>query len=150
MMREVFEIDTVGALLCLRACVRHMSTKNGGKGGSVVMLSSMAAIIGGAGECVWYAAAKGAVDSMVDRRVARSRQGRHAGQRHHARRHRYRHSAARPVERVGPMLPMGRPGQAGEVAEAILFLLSDARLLHQRREFAGVGRALATRPCAAA
>ena len=59
-----------------------MSTKHGGKGGSVVMLSSMAATIGGAGECVWYAAAKGAIDSLVIGVVARGRQGRHARQRH--------------------------------------------------------------------
>ena len=42
-IREVLDLDTFGALLCLRACVKRMSTKHGGKGGSVVMLSSMAA-----------------------------------------------------------------------------------------------------------
>ena len=126
MMREVIEIDTVGALLCLRACVRHMSTKNGGKGGSVVMLSSMAAVIGGAGECVWYAAAKGAVDSMV---VGVSREVAKEGMRVNAITPGVIDTDIQPpgrIERVGPMLPMGRPGQAGEVAEAIMFLLSDA------------------------
>lgn len=125
MMREVIEIDTVGALLCLRACVRHMSTKNGGKGGSVVMLSSMAAVIGGAGECVWYAAAKGAVDSMV---VGVSREVAKEGVRVNAITPGVIDTDIQPpgrIERVGPMLPMGRPGQAGEVAEAIMFLLSD-------------------------
>ena len=125
MMREVIEIDTVGALLCLRACVRHMSTKNGGKGGSVVMLSSMAAVIGGAGECVWYAAAKGAVDSMV---VGVSREVAKEGMRVNAITPGVIDTDIQPpgrIERVGPMLPMGRPGQAGEVAEAIMFLLSD-------------------------
>ena len=96
MMREVIEVDTLGALLCLRACVRRMSTKHGGKGGSVVMLSSMAAIIGGAGECVWYAAAKGAVDSHGRSACRAKSPRRHAGQRHHARRDRHRHSAAWP------------------------------------------------------
>jgi NAD(P)-dependent dehydrogenase (short-subunit alcohol dehydrogenase family) len=126
MMREVIEIDTVGALLCLRACVRHMSTKNGGKGGSVVMLSSMAAVIGGAGECVWYAAAKGAVDSMV---VGVSREVAKEGVRVNAITPGVIDTDIQPpgrIERVGPMLPMGRPGQPGEVAEAIMFLLSDA------------------------
>jgi len=126
MMREVIEIDTVGALLCLRACVRHMSTKNGGKGGSVVMLSSMAAVIGGAGECVWYAAAKGAVDSMV---IGVSREVAKEGMRVNAITPGVIDTDIQPpgrIERVGPMLPMGRPGQAGEVAEAIMFLLSDA------------------------
>jgi NAD(P)-dependent dehydrogenase (short-subunit alcohol dehydrogenase family) len=125
MMREVIEIDTVGALLCLRACVRHMSTKNGGKGGSVVMLSSMAAVIGGAGECVWYAAAKGAVDSMV---IGVSREVAKEGVRVNAITPGVIDTDIQPpgrIERVGPMLPMGRPGQAGEVAEAIMFLLSD-------------------------
>lgn len=126
MMREVIEIDTFGALLCLRACVRHMSTKNGGKGGSVVMLSSMAAVIGGAGECVWYAAAKGAVDSMV---IGVSREVAKEGVRVNAITPGVIDTDIQPpgrIERVGPMLPMGRPGQAGEVAEAIMFLLSDA------------------------
>jgi NAD(P)-dependent dehydrogenase (short-subunit alcohol dehydrogenase family) len=126
MMREVIEIDTVGALLCLRACVRHMSTKNGGKGGSVVMLSSMAAVIGGAGECVWYAAAKGAIDSLV---IGVSREVAKEGVRVNAITPGVIDTDIQPpgrIERVGPMLPMGRPGQAGEVAEAIMFLLSDA------------------------
>jgi len=126
MMHEVFEVDTFGALLCLRECARRMSTKNGGKGGSVVMVSSMAAIIGGAGECVWYAAAKGAVDSMV---VGMSRELAKEGVRVNAVTPGVIDTDIQPpgrLERVGPILPMGRPGQAPEVAEAILFLLSDA------------------------
>jgi NAD(P)-dependent dehydrogenase (short-subunit alcohol dehydrogenase family) len=126
MMREVFDIDTFGAMLCLRECVRRMSTKNGGKGGSVVMLSSMAAVIGGAGECVWYAAAKGAVDSMV---VGVSREVAREGMRVNAVTPGVIDTEIQPpgrLERVGPILPMGRAGHANEVAEAILFLLSDA------------------------
>ena len=125
-MRDVLDIDTFGALLCLRECVRRMSTKHGGQGGSIVMLSSMAAPLGGANECVWYAAAKAGVDSMVigvAREVAKEA---------------IRVNAVSPgvidtdiqppgrIERVAPMLPMGRPGTANEVAETILFLLSDA------------------------
>ena len=126
MMREVFAIDTFGALLCLRACSRRMSTKHGGKGGSVVMLSSMAAIIGAPGECVWYAAAKGAVDSMV---IGMSREVAKEGMRVNAVTPGVIDTDIQPpgrLERVGPMLPMGRPGQPDEVAEAVLFLLSDA------------------------
>jgi NAD(P)-dependent dehydrogenase (short-subunit alcohol dehydrogenase family) len=126
MMREVFEIDTFGALLCLRACERRMSTKHGGKGGAVVMLSSMAAIIGGAGECVWYAAAKGAVDSMV---IGMSREVAKEGMRINAVTPGVIDTDIQPpgrIERVGPQLPMGRPGQPDEVAEAVLFLLSNA------------------------
>jgi NAD(P)-dependent dehydrogenase (short-subunit alcohol dehydrogenase family) len=126
MMREVFAIDTFGALLCLRACSRRMSTKHGGKGGSVVMLSSMAAIIGAPGECVWYAGAKGAVDSMV---IGMSREVAKEGMRVNAVTPGVIDTDIQPpgrLERVGPMLPMGRPRQPDEVAEAALFLLSDA------------------------
>jgi NAD(P)-dependent dehydrogenase (short-subunit alcohol dehydrogenase family) len=126
MMREVFDIDAFGALLCLRECARHMSTKNGGKGGSVVMLSSKAATIGGAGECVWYAAAKGAIDSMV---IGTSREVAREGMRVNAVTPGVIDTDIQPpgrLDRVIPMLPMGRSGEADEVAEAILFLLSDA------------------------
>lgn len=126
MMREVFDINTYGAMLCLRECARRMSTKNGGQGGAVVMLSSMAATIGGAGECVWYAAAKSAVDGMV---IGVSREVAKEGLRVNAVSPGVIDTDIQPpgrLERVGPMLPMGRPGQASEVAEAILFLLSDA------------------------
>jgi len=126
MMREVFAVDTFGALLCVRACSRRMSTRHGGKGGAVVMLSSMAAVIGAPGECVWYAAAKGAVDSMV---VGMSREVAKEGMRVNAVTPGVIDTDIQPpgrIERVGPMLPMGRPGQPEEVAEAVLFLLSDA------------------------
>lgn len=125
-LQEVLAVDTFGALLCLRACVRRMSTKHGGKGGSVVMLSSMAATIGGAGESVWYAAAKGAVDSMV---VGASRETAKEGLRINAISPGMIDTEIQPpgrIERFLPMLPMGRAGSAQEVAEAVLFLLSDA------------------------
>jgi NAD(P)-dependent dehydrogenase (short-subunit alcohol dehydrogenase family) len=125
-IREVIAVDTFGALIALRECVRRMSTKHGGKGGSVVMLSSMAATLGGGTECVWYAAAKGGVDSMV---IGVAREVAQEG---------IRVNAVSPgmidtdiqtpgrLERLMPMIPMGRAGEANEVAEAILFLLSDA------------------------
>lgn len=125
-IREVLDVDTFGALLCLRACVRRMSTKHGAKGGSVVMLSSMAAPLGGANECVWYAAAKAGVDSMV---IGVSREVAKEGIRVNAITPGVIDTDIQPpgrIERVAPLLPMGRPGQADEVAEAILFLLSDA------------------------
>ena len=53
MMRSVLDVNMLGALLCLRACIRRMSTKHGGEGGAVVMLSSMAATLGGANEYIW-------------------------------------------------------------------------------------------------
>jgi len=125
-VREVIELNTIGGLLCLRECVRRMSTKKGGKGGAVVMLSSMAATIGGGGECVWYAAAKAGVDAMI---VGASREVAKEGMRVNAVSPGVIDTDIQPpgrIERVTPVLPMGRAGQADEVAEAILFLLSDA------------------------
>jgi NAD(P)-dependent dehydrogenase (short-subunit alcohol dehydrogenase family) len=125
-IREVLDVDTFGALLCLRACVRRMSTKHNGKGGAVVMLSSMAAPLGGANECVWYAAAKAGVDSMV---IGVSREVAKEGIRVNAVTPGVIDTDIQPqgrIDRVTPMLPMGRAGKADEVAEAILFLLSDA------------------------
>jgi NAD(P)-dependent dehydrogenase (short-subunit alcohol dehydrogenase family) len=124
-IREVLDVDTFGALLCLRACVRRMSTKHNGKGGAVVMLSSMAAPLGGANECVWYAAAKAGVDSMV---IGVSREVAKEGVRVNAVTPGVIDTDIQPpgrIDRVTPMLPMGRAGTTDEVAEAILFLLSD-------------------------
>ena len=125
-IREVLDIDTFGAMLCLRACVRRMSTKHSGKGGSLVMVSSMAATLGGANECVWYAAAKAGVDAMV---VGVAREVAKEGMRVNAVSPGVIDTDIQPpgrIERVSPMLPMSRPGKAEEVAEAILFLLSSA------------------------
>jgi NAD(P)-dependent dehydrogenase (short-subunit alcohol dehydrogenase family) len=124
-IREVLDVDTFGALICLRACVRSMSTKHGGKGGSVVMLSSMAATLGGANECVWYAAAKGAVDSMV---VGVAREVAKEGVRVNAVTPGMIDTDIQPpgrLERLMSAIPVGRAGSPEEVAEAILFLLSD-------------------------
>jgi NAD(P)-dependent dehydrogenase (short-subunit alcohol dehydrogenase family) len=124
-LRDVLELNTLGAMLCVRECVRRMSTKHGGKGGSIVLLSSMAATIGGATESVWYAAAKGAIDSLtigVSREVAKE------GIRVNAISPGMIDTDIQPpgrVERLLSVLPMGRAGSADEVAEAILFLLSD-------------------------
>ncbi len=125
-IREVLDVDTFGALICLRACVRSMSTKHGGKGGSVVMLSSMSATLGGANECVWYAAAKGAVDSMV---VGVAREVAKEGVRVNAISPGMIDTDIQPpgrLERLMSAIPAGRAGSPEEVAEAIMFLLSDA------------------------
>ncbi|HEY0223926.1 MAG TPA: SDR family oxidoreductase [Pseudolabrys sp.] len=125
-LRAVLDLDTFGAMLCLRECVRRMSTRHGGTGGSVVMLSSMAAIVGNAGEGVWYAAAKGAIDSLV---IGASREVAKEGMRINAVSPGMIDTDIQPpgrLERFIPNIPMGRAGKADEVAEAILFLLSDA------------------------
>jgi len=115
-LREVLDLDTLGAMICLRAAIRRMSTKHGGKGGAVVMLSSMAATIGGAGECVWYAAAKGAIDSLV---IGAAREVGKEGVRINAVSPGVIDTDIQPLGRVGrvsSLLPMGRAGEADEVA----------------------------------
>src|SRR6478672_9196510 len=90
------------------------------------MLSSMAEKIGGANECVWYAAAKGAVDSMV---IGVSREVAKEGIRVNAVSPGMIDTDIQPpgrMERILPALPQGRAGTPEEVAEGILFLLSDA------------------------
>ena len=124
--RTVVDVNLMGALLCCRAAVRRMSTARGGQGGSIVLLSSMAAQIGGANEYVVYAAAKGGVDSLT---VGLAREVVKEGIRVNAIRpgviNTDIHEPGR-VERVTPLLPMGRAGEPDEVASAILYLLSDA------------------------
>jgi NAD(P)-dependent dehydrogenase (short-subunit alcohol dehydrogenase family) len=125
-IREVIDVNLFGALVCAREAVRRMSTAHGGKGGSIVLLSSIASVTGGAAEYVFYAAAKGGVDALTNglaREVAKEG---------------IRINALRPgptrtdihepgrLERITPLLPMGRPGEPTEIAEAVLFLLSDA------------------------
>jgi len=125
-IREVIDVNLYGGLLCARAAVRRMSTAHGGSGGSIVMLGSIASVTGGAGEYVFYAAAKGGIDALT---VGLAREVAKEG---------IRFNTIRPgptktdihepgrLERITPLLPMARPGEPDEIAEAILFLLSDA------------------------
>jgi NAD(P)-dependent dehydrogenase (short-subunit alcohol dehydrogenase family) len=125
-IRDAMELNVVGALLCAKAAILRMSKKHGGQGGAVVMISSMAATLGSPGEYVWYAASKGAIDSMT---IGLSKELAGDG---------IRVNAVSPgiiltdihppgrVERITPTVPMQRAGTAEEVAETALFLLSDA------------------------
>ena len=125
-LRCVVDVNLMGALLCCRAAVRRMSTAKGGQGGAIVLLSSMAAQIGGANEYVVYAAAKGGVDTLT---IGLAREVIKEGVRVNAIRpgliNTDIHEPGR-LERVSPSVPMGRAGEPDEVAAAILFLLSDA------------------------
>jgi NAD(P)-dependent dehydrogenase (short-subunit alcohol dehydrogenase family) len=125
-IREVIDVNLYGGILCARAAVRRMSTANGGTGGSIVMLGSIASVTGGAGEYVFYAAAKGGIDALT---IGLAREVAKEG---------IRFNTIRPgptkteihepgrLERITPLLPMGSPGEPQEIAETILFLLSDA------------------------
>lgn len=126
---RVLAINVIGSFLCAREAVKRMSTKSGGSGGAIVNVSSIAAKLGAPGEYVDYAASKAAVDALtigLAKEVADES---------------IRVNAVRPgviyteihasgdepdrVERVKESVPMKRGGSPEEVAQAILWLLSD-------------------------
>jgi NAD(P)-dependent dehydrogenase (short-subunit alcohol dehydrogenase family) len=128
-IQRVFAVNTVGALLCAREAVRRMSTLHGGEGGAIVNVSSAAARLGSPGECVDYAASKGALDTftiglakeVADEgiRVAAVRPGIIDTEIH------ARGGEPGRIERLRSGIPMQRPGTADEVAQTILWLLSE-------------------------
>jgi len=125
---RVFATNVIGALLCAREAVRRMSTRHGGRGGSIVNVSSIAATLGSPGEYVDYAASKGAIDTLT---IGLAREVAEEGIRVNAVRPGVIHtgihaSGGEPgrVERVKKAVPMKRGGQPEEVALAILWLLS--------------------------
>lgn len=120
----------VGALLCAREAARRLAVSRGGKGGSIVLVSSAAARLGSPHEYVDYAASKGAVDTLC---LGLAREMAGDGVRVNAVRPgvidtEIHASGGQPdrAERLAPLIPAGRPGTAAEVAEAIVWLLSDA------------------------
>lgn len=126
---RVFATNVTGAFVCAREAVQRMSTRYGGGGGAIVNVSSRAAQLGAPGEYVDYAASKAALDTLtvgLAREVAREGirvNGVRAGiieTEIHA-------SGGEPgrVARLGPQQPMGRGGEAIEVARAIVWLLSE-------------------------
>ena len=129
-LAEVMAVNVIGSFLCCREAVKRMSSRHGGHGGGIVNMSSRAAELGGAGEWVHYAASKGAVDSLtigLAREVAAEgirvnavapgliATGLHAAA-----------GAPDRLERLGPMIPLQRPGTADEVAEVVMWLASPA------------------------
>ncbi|HTN95356.1 MAG TPA: SDR family oxidoreductase, partial [Nordella sp.] len=129
-LKRIFAVNVLGAYLCARECARRLAHDRGGQGGSVVLLSSAAARLGSPFEYVDYAGSKGAVDTLT---VGLAKELGLQG---------VRVNAVRPglietdihasggepgrAHRLGVTTPMGRPGTAREVAEAIVWLLSDA------------------------
>jgi NAD(P)-dependent dehydrogenase (short-subunit alcohol dehydrogenase family) len=128
-LERIFTVNVRGSFLCAREAVRRMSTRNGGKGGAIVNVSSMAALLGAAGEYIDYAATKAAIDAMT---VGLAKEVAEEGIRVNAVRpgiidteiHASSGEANR-VERVKGSIPMKRAGEPEEVADAILWLLSD-------------------------
>ncbi|MGZ5185749.1 MAG: SDR family oxidoreductase [Caldimonas sp.] len=136
-LQRMFAINVFGSFFCAREAVRRMTTKPGAAagpgghaGGAIVNLSSAAAKLGGPGQYVDYAAAKGAIESFT---IGLAKEVAAEG---------IRVNAVRPgiieteihasggapdrVRQIAASLPMQRAGSAEEVAEAIVWLLSDA------------------------
>lgn len=129
-MERILAVNVLGTLLCAREAVLRMSTARGGSGGAIVNVSSVAARLGAPGEYVDYAASKGAIDSFT---VGLAREVAAEGIRVNAIRpgiiltdiHESGGDPGRP-ERLRTAIPMQRPGTAEEVAETVLWLLSDS------------------------
>ena len=128
-LQRMFAINVFGTFICSREAVKRMSTRHGGAGGGIVNLSSVAARLGAPGQYVDYAAAKGAIDSFTvglakelaleGIRVNAVRPGIIATDIHA--------SGGQPdrAREMAPMVPVQRAGSAEEVAQAIVWLLSD-------------------------
>jgi NAD(P)-dependent dehydrogenase (short-subunit alcohol dehydrogenase family) len=129
-IRETIDINVTGAVLVAREAVRHLSMRHGGKGGAIVNISSAASTLGSPGEYVWYAASKGAIDSLT---IGLAREVAEEGIRVNAvspgltatEIHAKSTLDAGRVERLRPMIPMKREGQPEEIADAVLYLLSE-------------------------
>jgi NAD(P)-dependent dehydrogenase (short-subunit alcohol dehydrogenase family) len=129
-MRRIFEVNVLGSYICAREAARRMARSRGGRGGSIVLVSSIAARLGAPFEYVDYAGAKAALDTLTvglakelgaeDVRVNAVRPGLIETEIHA--------SGGQPdrVQRLGGAAPIGRAGRPEEVAEAIVWLLSDA------------------------
>jgi NAD(P)-dependent dehydrogenase (short-subunit alcohol dehydrogenase family) len=129
-LERMFAINVIGSFVCAREAVKRLSTKHGGPGGAIVNLSSAAARLGAPGQYVDYAAAKGGIDVFT---LGLAKEVATEG---------IRVNAVRPgiietdihasggqpdrAREMAPLVPMQRAGSAEEVAEAIVWLLSDA------------------------
>jgi NAD(P)-dependent dehydrogenase (short-subunit alcohol dehydrogenase family) len=129
-LERMFRINVIGAFVCAREAVKRMSTKHGHAGGAIVNLSSVAAKLGGPGWYVDYAASKGAIDTFT---VGLAREVAQEGIRVNAVRPGIIdtdiHASGGQPDRAhasAALIPMQRPGTADEVAEGVVWLLSDA------------------------
>jgi NAD(P)-dependent dehydrogenase (short-subunit alcohol dehydrogenase family) len=125
---RMFRINVTGSILCAAEAVRRMSTRHGGKGGAIVNISSMAAVLGSAGQYVDYAASKGAIDSFT---IGLARELATESVRVNAVRpgivDTEIHASGGLPDRVRDMssaIPLQRAGTAQEIADAVLYLLS--------------------------
>jgi len=128
-LQRVFSTNVTGSILCAREAIKRMSTKHGGNGGAIVNISSGAARSGSPNEYVDYAASKGAIDTFT---IGLSKEVADEGIRVNAVRPGFIYtdmhaSGGEPdrVDRVKKTVPMKRGGSRQEVAQAVLWLLSE-------------------------
>jgi len=130
-IRACVDANLYGTVWACRAAVRRMSTRYGGKGGAIVNVSSIASKLGSPNYYVWYAAAKGAVDALT---IGLAKEVVREGIRVNAVApgiidtdiHEVSSGMPGRVEKEAHLVPMGRAGRPEEVAEGIVWLLSDA------------------------
>jgi NAD(P)-dependent dehydrogenase (short-subunit alcohol dehydrogenase family) len=128
-LTRVFAVNVIGSFLCAREALRRMSSRHGGSGGAIVNVSSGAAVLGSPGEYVDYAASKGAIDTLT---IGLAKEVAAEGVRVNAVRPGIIHTELHArggepgrVERLKSSVPMRRGGDPSEVANAVLWLLSD-------------------------
>ena len=126
---KIMKTNVLAPILCAKHAILRMSPKHGGQGGSIVNVSSVASRLGSPNEYVDYAASKGALDTFT---LGLAKEVAGEGVRVNGVRPGYIHTGFHAlsgdpdrVAKLEPGLPMGRGGRPEEVAEAIVWLLSD-------------------------
>ena len=129
-LKRIFDVNVLGAYLCARECARRLPLDRGGKGGSIVLMSSIAARLGSPFDYVDYAGSKAALDTLA---IGLAKELAAQGVRVNAVRPgliktEIHASSGQPdrAVRLGASTPIGRAGRPEEIAEAVLWLLSDA------------------------
>jgi NAD(P)-dependent dehydrogenase (short-subunit alcohol dehydrogenase family) len=130
-IRSCIDINVTGAILVAREAARALSANGEAKGRAIVNISSAAVTLGSPGEFVWYAASKGAIDSLT---IGLAKELAPAGIRVNAvapgmtETDIHAMSSGEPgrVARIAPTIPLKRVATPDEIAESILFLLSEA------------------------
>lgn len=125
MLTRVFTTNIGGSFICAREALKRMSTQHGGSGGAIVNVSSIAARITNAFDWLHYGASKGAVDTFTR---GMALEGAPHGVRCNAVRPGMTETDIHPadrLEKITPTIPLRRAAQPEEVAEAVMWLLSD-------------------------